>query len=47
MSVSSYLSPRFPVMWVVWAASVPIWMTFMRMSSFSKGCTRGVDAESH
>jgi ABC-type siderophore export system fused ATPase/permease subunit len=46
MSVSSYLSPRFLVMRVVWAASVLIWTTFMRMSSLFKGCTHGADAKS-
>jgi hypothetical protein len=42
MSVSSYLSPRFPVMRVVWAASTPIWMTFTGTSSLYEGCTQGV-----
>jgi hypothetical protein len=41
MIVSSYLSPRFPVMRVVWAASVLIWMTFMGTSSLSDGYMRG------
>jgi hypothetical protein len=39
MSVSSYLSPRFPMMPVVWAASALIWMTFTGLSSPSEGCT--------
>jgi hypothetical protein len=39
MSVSSYLSPSFPVMRVVWAASAPIWMIFTGTSSLSEGCT--------
>jgi hypothetical protein len=45
MTVSSYLSPRFPMMWVVWAASAPIWMTFMGTSSLSEGYTRGAEDE--
>jgi hypothetical protein len=47
MSASSYLSPRFPVMRVVWVASAPIWMTFMGTSSLSEGCTRGAEDETH
>jgi hypothetical protein len=43
--MSSYLSPRFPTMLVVWATSAPICMTFMRTSSPSKGCTRGAEDE--
>jgi hypothetical protein len=42
MSMSSYLSRRFPAMRVVWAASVLLWMTFMGMSSF---CTQGADVK--
>jgi hypothetical protein len=45
MSMSSYLSPRFPVMRVVWVASTPIWMIFTWLSSLSEGCTRGVEDE--
>jgi hypothetical protein len=40
MSTSSYLSPRFPMMWVVRAASMLIWMTFIGMSMLSEGYTR-------
>jgi hypothetical protein len=47
MSVSSYLSPRFPVMRVVWAASTPIWMTFTGASSPSEGYTQGAKDETH
>jgi hypothetical protein len=47
MSVSSYLSPRFPVMRVVWATSASIEMTFMGMSSLFEGCTRGAKDETH
>jgi hypothetical protein len=39
MSVSSYLSLRSPVMWVVWAASVPIWTVFTGVPSLYEGCT--------
>jgi hypothetical protein len=42
-SASSYLSPRFPVMRVVWAASALICMTFMGTSSPSEGCTWGAE----
>jgi hypothetical protein len=45
MSTSSYLLPSFPAMRVVWAASAPIWMIFMRMSSLSEGCTWGAEDE--
>jgi hypothetical protein len=47
MSVSSYLSPRFPMMRVVWVVSVLIWMTFTGMSSLSEVCTWGPDVESY
>jgi hypothetical protein len=45
MSASSYLLPRFLVMWVVWAASTPIWMTFTGTSSSSEGCMHGAEDE--
>jgi hypothetical protein len=32
---------------VIWAASVPIWMTFTGMSLLSEGCTWGVEDEMH
>jgi hypothetical protein len=34
-------------MWVVWVASVLIWMIFTGMSSLFEGYTRGADAEPH
>jgi hypothetical protein len=37
MSVSDYLSPRFPTIQVVWVTSTPIWMTFTGTSSLSEG----------
>jgi hypothetical protein len=45
MNTSSYLSPRFPAMRVVWVASVPIWTTFTGTSSLFEGCTWGADVE--
>jgi hypothetical protein len=42
MSMSSYFSPRFHVMWVVLAASTPIWMTFTGMF---EGCMHGIEDE--
>jgi hypothetical protein len=47
MSVSFYLSPRFPMMRVVWTTSAPIWMTFTGTSSLSEGYTRGAKDEMH
>jgi hypothetical protein len=47
MSASFYLSPRSPTMWVVWAASLLIWMVFTGKPSLSEGCTRGAEAEPH
>jgi hypothetical protein len=47
MSVSSYLSHKFPVMRVVWAASASIWTTFMGTSSLFEGCTWGAEDETH
>jgi hypothetical protein len=45
MSVSSYLSSRFPVMQVAWAATTLIWMTFMGMSLLPEGYAWGADNE--
>jgi hypothetical protein len=45
MIVSSYLLPKFPTMWVVWAASALIWTIFTGTSSLSEGCTWGAKDE--
>jgi hypothetical protein len=45
MSASSYLSPRFPMMQVVWTASTPIWTSFKGMSSLFEGYMRGAKDE--
>jgi hypothetical protein len=39
--VSSYFSPRFPAMRVVWDGSALTWMVFAGPSSASVGCTFG------
>jgi hypothetical protein len=41
MSASSYFSPRFPAMRVVWEGSAPTWMVFAGPSSAPDGCTFG------
>jgi hypothetical protein len=46
-SVSSYLSPKFPMMRMVWVASTQIWTIFTGMSSLSEGYTRGAEDETH
>jgi hypothetical protein len=45
MSVSSYLSPRFPTIRVILVASMPIWMTFTEMSLLLKGYMRDEEDE--
>ena len=39
--MSSYFSPRFPVMRVVWEGSAPTWMVFAGPPSAPVGCTFG------